>query len=129
MNVKADDPDRPLFMIGAVARMVEVHPQTLRLYERLRLIHPKRSKGRVRLYSPRDVERLRLIQTLTRDRGVNLAGVEMILEMRRELDQLKSEMRETMDLLQKRFFQEPQARRASSPHPGPPGIRIKIERG
>ncbi len=72
--------DRPVYHISAVAALAAVHPQTLRLYERQGLLKPSRSRGNTRLYSERDVERLRLIVHLTRDEGVNLAGVSKILE-------------------------------------------------
>jgi len=68
-------------MIGVVAELLQVHPQTLRIYEREGLIVPSRSKGNTRLYSQEDVEHLKLVIRLTRDFGVNLAGVEMILQM------------------------------------------------
>ena len=116
-------------MIGVVAKMVRVHPQTLRLYERLGLLTPQRSGGKVRLYSHRDVEKLRVIQKLTRELGVNLAGVEMILSMRRELDQLQREMKETLDIFQKKAFEEPDARHSTSTRSDSRRIRIKIERG
>jgi len=69
----------PVYMIGVVAELLQVHPQTLRIYEREGLVVPNRSKGNTRLYSQEDVEHLKLVIRLTRDYGVNLAGVEMIL--------------------------------------------------
>ena len=82
----------PCYAISVVARMVEVHPQTLRYYERVGLITPQRSRGNRRLYSPRDVERLRAIVRLVDDLGVNLAGVEVIFHMRRKMAQMQAEM-------------------------------------
>lgn len=87
------DGREPLLTIGAVAQMLEIHQQTLRKYEEEGLIAPRRSEGGTRMYSLEDVERLRAILTLTRDLGLNLAGVEIVLRMRDEL----SEMRRTMD--------------------------------
>lgn len=87
-----DDRDTPLYMIGIVAQMLSIHQQTLRLYEREGLVRPKRSGGNTRLYSPRDVERVRFILHLTRDMGVNLAGVEVILRMKEQMEQTQKEM-------------------------------------
>ncbi len=91
-----DDMDTPLYMIGIVAQMLGIHPQTLRLYEREGLVIPGRSHGNTRLYSGRDVERLRFILHLTRDMGVNLAGIEIILRMRDQVDQMQREMGDLM---------------------------------
>ncbi|HMH42844.1 MAG TPA: helix-turn-helix transcriptional regulator, partial [Pyrinomonadaceae bacterium] len=74
------------FTISAVAEEFDVHPQTLRLYEREGLLKPSRSEGNTRLYTDTDLERLELILSLTRDLGVNLAGVEIILNMREKMD-------------------------------------------
>ncbi len=93
------DKDRPLYMIGVVARMLHVHPQTLRIYEREGFIMPRRFGGQ-RLYSEADVERLGLILELTRDLGVNRAGVEIILRMRQRLEGLQSEVEGMMQLLE-----------------------------
>lgn len=84
--------ERPLYMISVAAELAGVHPQTLRIYERKQLINPQRSGGNTRLYSDADIERLRLIQELTQDEGVNLAGVMRIMEMRCELDALRAEL-------------------------------------
>lgn len=78
--------DKPVFIISVAAELCEMHPQTLRMYERKGLVCPKRAKHR-RLYSEADIERLRLIQSLTQDEGVNLAGVKMIIDMRAELEE------------------------------------------
>jgi MerR family transcriptional regulator/heat shock protein HspR len=86
-------------MISVAAELAGVHPQTLRIYERKHLIAPKRSAGNTRLYSEADIQRLRLIQQLTQIEGVNLAGVERILQMQRALEQMEFElqrMREQM---------------------------------
>ncbi len=84
--------DTPIYTIGVVARMLKVHPQTLRFYERQGLIRPHRTTRNVRLYSPKDVERLRVIVTLIQDLGVNVAGAEIILEMRERILQLQKDL-------------------------------------
>jgi len=83
---------RKFYHISAVARMYDVHPQTLRLYEREGLLKPSRSEGNTRLYSEKDLERLELILNLTRDLGVNLAGVEVILNMRQRMVEIEKEV-------------------------------------
>ncbi len=85
-----------LFMISAVARRYDIHPQTLRLYEREGLLKPSRTEGNTRLYSQADLDRLETILTLTRDLGVNLAGVEIILNMRQKMDRMQHEVNEFM---------------------------------
>lgn len=92
------DKKQPLYMISVVAEMLHVHPQTLRLYEREGLITPKRTK-RQRLYSEEDVERLDVILRLTRELGVNKAGVEVILRLRQRLEAMQREMEEMMNFL------------------------------
>lgn len=85
------DKHRPLFMIGIAAELAGVHPQTLRIYERKRLVEPQRTSGNTRLYSESDIERLHLIQQLTQEEGINLAGVVRILELEDERTRLKEE--------------------------------------
>jgi len=85
-----------LFMISVVSEMLGIHPQTLRLYEREGFIKPKRSGGNTRLYSEEDVEKLEMILRLTRELGVNLAGVEVILSMRERMEQMQREMEDTI---------------------------------
>ncbi|MCP4202499.1 MAG: MerR family transcriptional regulator [bacterium] len=92
---------RRYLMISAVAERFEIHPQTLRLYEREGLIQPRRSAGNTRLYDEETLERLRTILTLTRDLGVNLAGVEVVLNMREQLESMKSEMDELLETLKR----------------------------
>jgi len=82
------------FMISAVAEQYEIHPQTLRLYEREGLLKPSRSEGNTRLYTPEDLERLEVILHLTRDLGVNLAGVEIILNMREKMGEMQAQIQE-----------------------------------
>jgi MerR family transcriptional regulator, heat shock protein HspR len=102
--------DRPRYMISVAAELVGMHPQTLRIYEAKGLIRPKRTAGNTRLYSEADLERLRLIQQLTNDVGLNLAGVEQVLQlqdevarMRRMLDRMEREMREAINEVHKQY--------------------------
>lgn len=88
------------YTISAVASQYELHPQTLRLYEREGLLKPSRSEGNTRLYTDSDLERLELILSLTRDLGVNLAGVEIILNMREKMDAMQREFERFFDYLQ-----------------------------
>jgi MerR family transcriptional regulator/heat shock protein HspR len=81
--------DRPIYMISVAAELVGMHPQTLRIYEQKGLVRPKRTPGNTRLYSERDLERLRLVQRLTNQLGLNLAGVETVLRMQDEIDRLR----------------------------------------
>lgn len=84
--------DKPLYVISVAAELVDMHPQTLRLYERKGLIEPSRSAGKTRLYSQRDVDHLKEIRRLTQELGVNLAGVEEIIRLRKKLDKLQDNM-------------------------------------
>ena len=93
--------DRPVYMISVAAELAGMHPQTLRIYEQRGLIEPNRSPKGTRLYSQEDVERLRRIQELTSELGMNLAGVERVFELESELDQ----MRRRMDRLERRAQQ------------------------
>jgi MerR family transcriptional regulator/heat shock protein HspR len=86
------DEERGVFMISVAAELAEMHPQTLRMYETRGLITPKRSPKNTRLYSQADVERLRRIQQMTSDEGLNLAGVETVLELERRLERMRGEM-------------------------------------
>jgi MerR family transcriptional regulator/heat shock protein HspR len=102
--------DRPRYMISVAAELVGMHPQTLRIYESKGLIRPKRTAGNTRLYSELDIERLRLIQQLTNDLGLNLAGVEQVLQlqdevqrMRRTLDRLQREMRDAVNQVHRQY--------------------------
>ena len=93
------------YMISAVAETYDIHPQTLRLYEREGLLKPSRSEGNTRLYTQEDLERLELILNLTRDLGVNLAGVEVILNMRQRLEDMQREMQEFVEYVEHEFTQ------------------------
>ena len=89
------------YMISAVAQKYNIHPQTLRLYEREGLLRPSRTEGNTRLYSEEDLEQLETILSLTRDLGVNLAGVEIILNMRRKIEQMQKEVNEFMEYVKR----------------------------
>ena len=113
------------YTISAVAEQFEIHPQTLRLYEREGLLKPSRSEGNTRLYTDSDLERLEIILSLTRDLGVNLAGVEIILNMREKMDAMQREF--------ERFFQYLQSHAEEFSHftePPPPeaGALVAINR-
>jgi MerR family transcriptional regulator/heat shock protein HspR len=105
--------DRGRYMISVAAELVGMHPQTLRIYEQKGLVRPKRTAGNTRLYSERDLERLRLIQRLTTELGLNLAGVEHVLRLEDQLrkmqtrfDRLEREMRERMRDVERQYKRE-----------------------
>ena len=102
--------DRPIYMISVAAELVGMHPQTLRIYEAKGLVRPKRTAGNTRLYSERDVERLRVIQRLTTELGLNLSGVELALKledqlqrMQASIDRLEREKRETVEQVHRNY--------------------------
>ena len=102
--------DRPRYMISVAAELVGMHPQTLRIYESKGLVRPRRTPGGTRLYSERDLERLRLIQRLTTELGLNLAGVEVVLRLEDELrkahariDRLERQLREEVSNVHKQY--------------------------
>jgi MerR family transcriptional regulator, heat shock protein HspR len=106
---KRVDETRGVFMISVAAELAEMHPQTLRIYEARGLITPKRSPKNTRLYSEADVERLRRIQQLTSEEGLNLAGVETVLEMEARVTRMRKEMarmRKRADEMEKRMLEE-----------------------
>ena len=88
------------YMISAVAELYKIHPQTLRLYERVGLLKPSRSQGNTRLYTDQDLARLEVILTLARDMGVNLAGIEIILNMREKMSEMEQQMQEFIHFVQ-----------------------------
>jgi MerR family transcriptional regulator/heat shock protein HspR len=88
------------YMISAVAELYQLHPQTLRLYERVGLLKPSRSQGNTRLYTDGDLERLEVILTLTREMGVNLAGIEIILNMREKMSEMQRQMQAFTEFVQ-----------------------------
>ena len=105
--------DRPRYMISVAAEIVGMHPQTLRIYEQKGLVRPKRTPGNTRLYSEADLERLQLIQRLTTELGLNLAGVERVLaledelqRLRRRLDRMEEEMREALRDVHRQYRRE-----------------------
>jgi MerR family transcriptional regulator/heat shock protein HspR len=100
------DDERGVFMISIAAELAHMHPQTLRIYEARGLIHPQRSPKNTRLYSQRDVERLRRIQQMTSEQGLNLAGVETVLEMEERVERMRAElerMRRRAEQLERRW--------------------------
>ncbi len=86
--------DEPVYMISIVAKILDIHPQTLRQYERENLIAPSRSDGRIRLYSQRDIEKIKMILRLTREVGVNLAGVDVVIRLKDKMEAMEQEMME-----------------------------------
>ena len=103
--MKKRDNEQPLYLISIVSKMLDVHPQTLSLYEKEGFIRPKRTKKQ-RLYSENDVEQLNFILQLTREMGVNRAGVDIILRLRQRMEILQHEMEEMMDLLEDEIRKE-----------------------
>ncbi len=101
-------------MISAVAEMYDIHPQTLRLYEREGLLKPSRTEGNTRLYTEEDLQRLEFILSLARDLGVNIAGMAIILQMRERMEEMNRQMQEFV-----RFVQQEVAFRASLAHADP----------
>src|SRR5579863_8808830 len=89
------------YMISAVSELYNLHPQTLRLYERVGLLKPSRSEGNTRLYTDTDLERLEVILTLTREMGVNLAGIEIIMNMREKMAEMQRQMKAFAEFVQK----------------------------
>lgn len=84
--------DEPVYLISIVAKVLDIHPQTLRQYERENLLTPSRSNGKIRLYSQRDIDRIKLILRLTRELGVNLAGVDIILRLKENVDSMEQDI-------------------------------------
>ncbi|WP_294951190.1 helix-turn-helix transcriptional regulator [Sulfurovum sp.] len=93
--------DEPVYLISVVATMLDIHPQTLRQYEREGLVEPSRTEGRMRLYSQRDIDRMKLILRLTRQMGVNLAGVDIVLQLKEQIDQMQKEIEQLREELSK----------------------------
>ncbi len=122
---------RQYYHISSVASMYGIHPQTLRLYEREGLLQPSRSEGNTRLYSDEDLKRLETILNLIRDLGVNLAGVEVVLNMREKMERMESEVNEFLEFVRSEFFEgreeEFEARRKALVHVSRVEV-VKIER-
>jgi MerR family transcriptional regulator/heat shock protein HspR len=116
--------ERPRYMISVAAELVGMHPQTLRIYEAKGLVRPKRTPGNTRLYSEADLERLRLIQRLTTELGLNLAGVETVMRledelrrMRARVERLERQMRDEIQRVHKQYKREIVLYREPSAHP------------
>ncbi len=105
MPENEDNRKHKYYHISSVARMFNVHPQTLRLYEREGLLQPSRSEGNTRLYSDEDLKKLEFILNLTRELGVNLAGVEVVLNMRDRMDRMEREVNEFLEFIRREFYQ------------------------
>ena len=118
------------YMISVVADLYKLHPQTLRLYERAGLLKPSRSEGNTRLYTEADLERLEVILTLTREMGVNLAGIEIILNMREKMTEMQRQMEAFTEFVQQelsrdlQFAQRKPARDALVRVPPPKIVRV-----
>lgn len=120
-----DKKDRPVYIISVAAELVDMHPQTLRLYERKGLIQPKRSGGKTRLYSERDVEKLKEIRRLTQELGVNLAGVEEIMKLRDDLWSLEQRFRDEAERLKSELGEKLQAFKTLPALPAPGEAKAK----
>jgi MerR family transcriptional regulator, heat shock protein HspR len=134
MSPSRDD-TRPVYMIGVAAEMAGMHPQTLRMYERRGLVQPGRTKGRTRLYSEADLARLRRVQSLS-EAGLNLAGIERVMDLERQLDRAMQRVRDLEREVQARMAEHERVidatRRAMSAEivhvrrpAGPPAVRVK----
>ena len=93
--------DEPVYLISVVAKVLNIHPQTLRQYEREGLITPSRTEGKTRLYSQKDIDRIKTILRLTRELGVNLAGVDIILRLKEQMEEMEKEIEMLRSELQK----------------------------
>ena len=101
--------DEPVYLISVVAKVLNLHPQTLRQYEREGLVEPSRTEGKMRLYSERDIDRIKMILRLTKDLGVNLAGVDVILQLKEKIDEYEKIIDELRAELDK--FNSPNSRK------------------
>jgi len=122
---------RTVFPISTVSRRYNIHPQTLRLYEREGLLKPSRSEGNTRLYTNEDVRQLELILNLVRDLGVNLAGVEVVLNMRRKMEQIEAGVQELLEFIKVEFYsgrEDEFERKRRSLVPVPATKIVKVER-
>lgn len=127
----AENRNKPVYTIGIAAGLLNVHPQTLRMYERLGFIIPHRTKGQTRLYSENNIERVLFIKDLTQRQRINLAGVEVILKLRQTLDQLRLEMETLMERLRNRIGDSPLPEQPEKrmPEALTKIIRITVEKG
>ena len=127
------------YMISSVAEMYEIHPQTLRLYEREGLLRPSRSEGNTRLYTDEDLERLEFILNLARDLGVNIAGIAVVLQMRERMEEMNRQMQGFVDYVRTEMLTRMQQQQGQSPGlvplrrpivmPGKPPVRATIAKG
>jgi MerR family transcriptional regulator, heat shock protein HspR len=106
------------YMISAVAEMYEIHPQTLRLYEREGLLRPSRSEGNTRLYTDEDLERLEFILNLARDLGVNIAGIGIVLQMRERMEEMNRQMQGFVDYVRTEMLSRMQQQQQQQPGTG-----------
>jgi MerR family transcriptional regulator/heat shock protein HspR len=113
------------YMISAVAEMYEIHPQTLRLYEREGLLKPSRTEGNTRLYTDEDIERLEFILTLARELGVNIAGIHIILRMRERMELLEKQFQEFFTTMQQEVIARASSMRATPEQ----GAIVPLRRG
>ncbi len=111
------------YMISAVAEMYEIHPQTLRLYEREGLLKPSRTDGNTRLYTDEDLERLEFILNLARDLGVNIAGIAIILQMRERMEEMNRQMQDFVEYVRSEMLS-----RFHQPAPGTTGAIVRLGR-
>jgi MerR family transcriptional regulator/heat shock protein HspR len=109
------DRGKPLYMIGVVADMLDVHPQTLRFYEKKGLVRPSRTEGQTRMYSAEDVEDIARLLRLTRDLGVNLAGVEIVLKMRRRMLDMQKQIEDLVSYVRDSGAEERPPREGQPP--------------
>ena len=107
--------EETFYAIGVVAKMYNIHQQTLRLYEREGLLKPARSDGNTRLYSEKDLERLELILSLCRDMGVNLAGVDIILNLRAKIDEMQKQLNQMVHFVQEELKRNAEAEGNTTP--------------
>src|SRR3954447_15486580 len=124
VNAMTRNKAKAAYMISAVGEQYEIHPQTLRLYEREGLLAPSRSEGNTRLYTEEDLERLEVILHLTRDLGVNLAGVEIILNMREKMEAMQTQIEQFVHSLNQELANRPRTARASEQNSLVPVIRV-----
>ncbi len=103
-NKKNSEKEKKFYMISAVSAMYNIHPQTLRLYEREGLLKPSRTEGNTRIYTEEDLKKLELILNLSREMGVNLAGIEIILNMREKMEKVQEEVNLLLEYIKNEFF-------------------------
>ncbi len=115
------DPDAAIFTVSVAANLTGMHPQTLRGYDRMGLVVPRRAKGRGRRYSPRDINRLRLIQHLSQEEGVNLNGIWRIIGLQRELEDMRQRVEQITELMREMTEMQEQVQRIFTA--GPTGVQ------